>query len=76
MNQSLHDRVLEWIEGDPDIEDRETLQRLLESGDEEELHRRFDTPLTFGTAGLRGPEMAGPAGMNRYTCLLYTSRCV
>ncbi len=67
MNQSLHDRVLEWIEGDPDIEDRETLQRLLESGDEEELHRRFDTPLTFGTAGLRGPEMAGPAGMNRYT---------
>jgi phosphomannomutase len=67
VNQSLHDRVLEWIEGDPDIEDRETLQRLLESGDEEELHRRFDTPLTFGTAGLRGPEMAGPAGMNRYT---------
>jgi len=40
VNQSLHDRVLEWIEGDPDIEDRETLQRLLESGDEEELHRR------------------------------------
>jgi len=32
VNQSLHDRVLEWIEGDPDIEDRETLQRLLESG--------------------------------------------
>jgi phosphomannomutase len=65
--QSLRDRVLDWIEGDPDIEDRETLQRLLDSGDEEELHRRFDTPLTFGTAGLRGPVMAGPAGMNRYT---------
>jgi len=67
VNQSLRDRVLEWIEGDPDVDDRETLQSLLDLGDEEELHRRFDTPLTFGTAGLRGPEMAGPAGMNRYT---------
>ena len=35
--------------------------------DEAELHRRFDHPLTFGTAGLRGQEMAGPAGMNRAT---------
>ena len=67
MSKSLRDRVLEWIEGDPDIEDRETLQRLLDGDDEEELHRRFDTPLTFGTAGLRGPVMAGPAGMNRST---------
>ena len=67
MNEALRERVLEWIVGDPDVDDRETLQSLLDHGDEVELHRRFDVPLTFGTAGLRGPEMAGPAGMNRYT---------
>ena len=32
-----------------------------------ELADRFSAPLAFGTAGLRGPEMAGPAGMNRAT---------
>ncbi|HXC19232.1 MAG TPA: phospho-sugar mutase [Acidimicrobiales bacterium] len=67
MNEALRERVLEWIVGGPDVDDRETLQSLLDHGDEVELHRRFDVPLTFGTAGLRGPEMAGPAGMNRYT---------
>jgi phosphomannomutase len=67
VNEALRERVLEWIVGDPDVDDRETLQSLLDHGDEAELHRRFDVPLTFGTAGLRGPEMAGPAGMNRYT---------
>ena len=67
MNERLRDRVLAWISGDPDVDDCETLQSLLDSGDEAELHRRFDSPLTFGTAGLRGAVMAGPAGMNRYT---------
>lgn len=67
MNQTLRDRVLAWIAGDPDPEDRATLQSLLDAENEDELERRFASPLTFGTAGLRGPEMAGPAGMNRYT---------
>ncbi len=67
MNQALRDSVVAWIAGDPDGEDRATLQGLLDRDDEAELERRFAAPLTFGTAGLRGPVMAGPAGMNRCT---------
>ncbi len=67
MNPSLANAVEQWIASDPDEDDRATLRQLLESDSEAELHRRFDQPLTFGTAGLRGPEMAGPAGMNRAT---------
>jgi phosphomannomutase len=67
VNPELARRVARWIEGDPDAHDRATLTALLDADEEVELRRRFDTPLTFGTAGLRGPEMAGPAGMNRYT---------
>ena len=67
MNSSLEERVRTWIALDPDGTDRATLQSLLDAGDEAELTRRFAAPLTFGTAGLRGPVMAGPAGMNRAT---------
>ncbi|MCV7279270.1 phospho-sugar mutase [Mycolicibacterium flavescens] len=50
----------EWISHDPDPK---TAAELLEC-DDEELERRFSAPLTFGTAGLRGPLRAGPSGMN------------
>jgi phosphomannomutase len=67
VKSSLRDEVTAWIALDPDEDDRRTLQELLDANDEDELGRRFVAPLTFGTAGLRGPEMAGPAGMNRAT---------
>ncbi len=60
----LADRVREWIATDPDPAGRAELQRLLDAGDEAELQERFAQPLTFGTAGLRGPLRAGPNGMN------------
>jgi phosphomannomutase len=53
-----------WADADPHDGDRAELEALIEAENVEELDRRFAGPLTFGTAGLRGPLRAGPAGMN------------
>jgi phosphomannomutase len=50
----------EWISHDPDPQTAAELEALAE----DELDERFSRPLTFGTAGLRGPLRGGPNGMN------------
>ncbi len=50
----------EWIAHDPDPKTAAELSAC----DPEELAARFAHPLTFGTAGLRGPVRGGPDAMN------------
>ena len=50
----------EWIAHDPDPKTAAELRECSEA----DLDDRFAHPLTFGTAGLRGPLRAGPNGMN------------
>jgi phosphomannomutase len=52
--------VQEWITHDPDPDAAAELAACTA----DELTDRFARPLTFGTAGLRGPLRAGPNGMN------------
>ena len=64
MTADLLARARAWADEDPDAGDRAELEALIEAENTEQLERRFAGPLTFGTAGLRGPLRAGPAGMN------------
>lgn len=50
----------DWIAHDPDPQTAAELRAC----SPDELDRRFSHPLTFGTAGLRGPMRGGPDGMN------------
>ena len=60
MTSSRTSVAQEWISHDPDPQTAAELAALSEA----ELEERFAQPLTFGTAGLRGPLRGGPNGMN------------
>ncbi|WP_018682421.1 phospho-sugar mutase [Actinokineospora enzanensis] len=79
LTPDLRDRAFRWIADDPDPDTRAELQQLVAeamggvAGRVEELEDRMSGPLTFGTAGLRGPVRAGPNGMNRAVVIRTTA---
>jgi phosphomannomutase len=64
---ALIGRAVAWIKDDPDPASQAELQALLDAHGYEELAARFDGPLQFGTAGLRGVLGGGETRMNRAT---------
>ena len=65
MDASLRAAVEAWRADDPDPVTVAELDALVAAGDDAAIEACFAAPLTFGTAGLRGPLGPGPGRMNR-----------
>ncbi|GLU51827.1 phospho-sugar mutase [Dyadobacter frigoris] len=60
-------KVNTWLGGDYDIDTKQSIQKLIDEGNDTELTDAFYKDLEFGTGGLRGLIGVGSNRMNRYT---------
>eukprot|EP01006_Ploeotia_vitrea_P055746 TRINITY_DN68029_c6_g1_i1.p1 TRINITY_DN68029_c6_g1~~TRINITY_DN68029_c6_g1_i1.p1 ORF type:complete len:603 (+),score=67.13 TRINITY_DN68029_c6_g1_i1:35-1810(+) len=59
----------EWVSIDPNPTTKAEIQGFIDANDTEELQKRFQKRIIFGTAGLRAKMQGGPAFMNQLVVL-------
>ncbi|WP_439559701.1 phospho-sugar mutase [Dyadobacter sp.] len=67
LEPSVMAKVNSWLNGDYDIDTKQSIQQLIDEGNDTELTDAFYKDLEFGTGGLRGLIGIGSNRMNRYT---------
>ncbi len=67
IDTATKQKIETWLKGDYDSETKETINKLIKEGKEDELIDSFYRDLEFGTGGLRGLMGVGSNRMNKYT---------
>ncbi|WAC09817.1 phospho-sugar mutase [Dyadobacter pollutisoli] len=67
LEPNVMTKVSSWLNGDYDIDTKQSIQQLIDEGNDTELTDAFYKDLEFGTGGLRGLIGIGSNRMNRYT---------
>ncbi|KAA6430488.1 phospho-sugar mutase [Dyadobacter flavalbus] len=67
LEPNVMTKVSSWLTGDYDIDTKQSIQQLIDEGNDTELTDAFYKDLEFGTGGLRGLIGIGSNRMNRYT---------
>ena len=68
LSAETQSRINQWISSSViDVDSKQEIQRLIDSGSEKELTDNFYKELEFGTGGLRGIMGVGSNCMNQYT---------
>ncbi|MFD1630542.1 phospho-sugar mutase [Pseudopedobacter beijingensis] len=67
LDKSVQDKINIWLNGNYDVETKQKIQDLLDSGSYTELTDSFYKSLEFGTGGLRGIMGPGSNRINKYT---------
>jgi len=69
MSKSIQTLVDEWLRLDRNPTTRAQIKSLADNSEEDELRRRLEQRIEFGTAGLRGRMEAGFSRMNDLTII-------